>query len=77
MYIAKMKLKINGVIYEKDSEVSEAMLQGVDVEYLKDMGAIAEHEKKSAGQPKTKKASLGKTKGEDKEIALGKGEGVM
>lgn len=77
MYLAKMKLKINGVIYEKDSEVSEAMLQGVDVEYLKDMGAIAEHEKKSAGQPKTKKASLGKTKGEDKKIAPGKGEGVM
>mgnify|MGYP000854385457 FL=1 len=77
MYLAKMKLKINGVIYEKDSEVSEAMLQGVDVEYLKDMGAIAEHEKKPAGQPKSKKASQGKAKEEVKESALEKGEGDM
>lgn len=42
MYIAKMRLKINGVVYEKNSEVSDAMLKGVNVDYLKDVGAIVE-----------------------------------
>ena len=39
MYIAKMRLKINGVIYEKDSEVSDDMLKGVNVDHLKKYGS--------------------------------------
>ena len=76
MYITKMRLKINGVIYEKDSEVSEAMLKGVNVDHLKDMGAIIEP-KTPQGQSKGKKTTVAKGKKAETDRPPEKGEGDM
>lgn len=47
MYKAGMKLQINGVAYEKGSEISDALLSGVNTDYLKEMGALVECEKEA------------------------------
>ena len=75
MYIAKMQLKINGVVYEKNSEVSDAMLKGVNVDYLKDVGAIVETV--PSGQPKGKKTTVAKGKKTETDRPAEKGEGDM
>lgn len=74
MYIAKMRLKINGVVYEKNSEVSDAMLKGVNVDYLKDVGAIVETA--PSEQPK-KKTTVVKGKKAEADKPPEKGEGDM
>lgn len=45
MHKAGMRLQINGVVYEKDSEISNELLSGVNTDYLKKMGALVECEK--------------------------------
>lgn len=57
MYKAGMKLQINGVAYEKDSEISDALLSGVNTDYLEEMGALVECEKEAPtpASPKGKK----------------------
>ena len=75
MYISKMRLKINGVIYEKNSEVSDAMLKGVNVDYLKDVGAIVETA--PSEQPKRKKAATARGKKAEADKPPEKGEGDM
>ena len=73
MYKAGMKLQINGVAYEKGSEISDALLSGVNTDYLKEMGALVECEKEATppASPKGKKADTepktvrGKEKGTD------------
>ena len=67
MYKAGMKLQINGVAYEKGSEISDALLSGVNTDYLKEMGALVECEKEATppASPKGKKADTEpKTAGE-------------
>lgn len=58
MYKAGMKLQINGVAYEKGSEISDALLSGVNTDYLKEMGALVECEKEATppASPKGKNA---------------------
>lgn len=75
MYIAKMQLKINGVVYEKNSEVSDAMLKGVNVDYLKDVGAIVETV--PSEEPKGKKAAVARGKKAEADKLPEKGEGDM
>lgn len=75
MYIAKMRLKINGVIYEKNSEVSDAMLKGVNVDYLKDVGAIVETA--PSEQPKGRKTTVTRGKKAEADKPPEKGEGDM
>lgn len=75
MYIAKMRLKINGVIYEKDSEVSDDMLKGVNVDHLKNMGAIIEP--KAPSEQSKKKTTVVKGKKVEADKPPEKGEGDM
>lgn len=75
MYISKMRLKINGVVYEKNSEVSDAMLKGVNVDYLKDVGAIVEAA--PLEQPKGKKAAVARGKKAEVDKPPEKGGGDM
>lgn len=74
MYIAKMRLKINGVVYEKNSEVSDAMLKGVNVDYLKDVGAIVET---APSEQLKKKTTVVKGKKAEADKPPEKGEGDM
>ena len=58
MYKAGMRLQIDGVVYEKDSEISNELLSGINTDHMKEMGAIVECEKEkaSAASAKEKKA---------------------
>lgn len=48
MYIANMDLQIDNVTYAKNSELSDKILQGANVDFLKDNGVIKEKTTSSA-----------------------------